>query len=83
MAAYGAEDPDVWNVKDDSHQQAGKKAAATADENDSYGDYYGDYGMNAIQDILDELYASYGLDDAEVPKNGKRQNKAKGKRGGK
>jgi hypothetical protein len=39
--------------------------------------------MDDIQDILDELYASYGLDDAEVPTNGKRQNKAKGKRGGK
>ena len=83
MSTYGYEDPDIWNVTDDSHQSASQNATASADVNDYYGDYYGGYGMEEIQEILDQLYEAYGRDDAAVPVNGKRQNKAKGKRDGK
>ena len=80
---YGYENPDIWNVTDDSHQSASQNVTASADVNDNYGDYYGGYGMEEIQDILDQLYEAYGRDDAAVPVNGKRQDKAKGKRVGK
>ena len=55
-SVYGYEDPDIWNVTDDSHQSASQNVTASADVNDYYGANYGGYGMEEIQKIIDQLY---------------------------